>query len=105
MKIFQSNRPVSICRSVILLLLFFTQTVYSQTLTLPFFDDFSQTKGANPNTKLWINGGVNINNTFALNQPTVNIATFDGKNSAGLPYDAVMLARAVLPGGEQINWT
>lgn len=89
MKIFQSNRPVSICRSVILLLLFFTQTVYSQTLTLPFFDDFSQTKGANPNTKLWINGGVNINNTFALNQPTVNIATFDGKNSAGLPYDFI----------------
>ena len=26
-------------------------------------------------------------------------------DSAGLPYDAVMLARAVLPGGEQINWT
>lgn len=137
MKIFQANRPVNICRSVILLLvqyidelrmtnyeslllkrdicnydssfvirhskfvirnsylviriflffLFFTQATYSQSITLPFFDDFSQTKGTNPNPKLWINGGVSINNTFSINQPSVNIATFDGKNSAGLPYD------------------
>ena len=87
MKIFQTNRPVIICRSVILLLVFFTQTAYSQSITLPFFDDFSQTKGSNPDPKLWINGGVSINNTFSLNQPSANIATFDGRNAAGLPYD------------------
>lgn len=87
MKSHQTNRPVSICRSVILLLILFSQTAYSQSITLPFFDDFSQTKGPNPNPKLWINGGTNINNTFALNQPSVNIATFDGKDAAGLPYD------------------
>lgn len=140
MKIFKANRPVSICRSVILLFvqyidelrmsnddflflkknitndnssfesfithhlqfvirtssliirnfiffLFILQTAYSQSITLPFFDDFSQTKGSHPDPKLWINGGVNINNTFSTNQPSVNIATFDGKNSAGLPYD------------------
>ena len=26
-------------------------------------------------------------------------------DSAGLPYDAVMQARAALPGGEQVHWT
>ncbi len=87
MKSHYINRPVNICRSVILSTLFFTQIAYSQSLTLPFFDDFSLTKGAYPNPKLWTNGGVNINNTFAINQPTVNVATFDGKNIAGLPYD------------------
>ncbi len=87
MKRHQTNRPVNICRSVILLSLFFTQTTYSQSLSLPFFDDFSKTKGTNPDPKLWQNGGVSINNTFAINQPTVNVATFDGRNSAGLPYD------------------
>jgi Secretion system C-terminal sorting domain len=87
MKISQTNRPVIICRSVILLLVFFTQTAYSQSITLPFFDDFSQTKGTNPDPKLWVNGGVSINNTFSLNPPSANIATFDGRNTAGLPYD------------------
>jgi hypothetical protein len=127
MKSFQTNRPVNICRSVILLqknydlrmtiaervinpltirnsssfvprhsflvirnllfFLFFTQTAYSQRITLPFFDEFSQTKGPNPDPKLWLNGGVSINNTFAINPPSANIATFDGRNSAGLPYD------------------
>ncbi|CAH0995739.1 hypothetical protein EMA8858_01864 [Emticicia aquatica] len=88
MTIFIFNRPVITCRSVILLLLFSTQIAFSQTsISLPFFDDFSQTKGANPSPKLWINGGVNINNTFAINQPSVNVATFDGRNAQGIPYN------------------
>ena len=82
------NRPVNTCRSVILLTLFFTQIAYSQSVTLPFFDDFSQNKTPIPNPKLWVNkGGVSINNTFAINQPSVNVATFDGRNSAGIPYN------------------
>jgi hypothetical protein len=82
-----NNRPVSICRSVILLLLFSMQIAHSQSLTLPFYDDFSQNKGSNPNPSLWINGGVSINNTFTVNQPSINVATFDGRNSAGIPYN------------------
>lgn len=82
-----NNRPVSICRSVILLLLFSIQIAHSQSLTLPFYDDFSQNKNSNPRTNLWINGGVSINNTFAINQPSVNVATFDGRNAAGIPYN------------------
>jgi hypothetical protein len=87
MNFFSDNRPVSICRSVILLLLISLQTAYCQTIQLPFFDDFSTTIGPNPNPGLWINGGVNINNSFPINQPGKNVATFDGRNAIGLPYD------------------
>ncbi|AFK04343.1 hypothetical protein Emtol_3214 [Emticicia oligotrophica DSM 17448] len=87
MKIFQNNRPVSICRSVILLVLFCTQLTYAQSLTLPFFDDFSLNKTSSPNPQLWINGGVSINNSFPINQPSVNVATFDSRNAAGIPYN------------------
>ncbi|GGD73203.1 hypothetical protein GCM10011514_41620 [Emticicia aquatilis] len=87
MKIFLNNRPVSICRSVILLVAFCSQLTYGQSITLPFFDDFSQNKTSIPNPKLWINGGVSINNTFPINQPSVNVATFDSRNSAGIPYN------------------
>ncbi|GAB2647992.1 hypothetical protein GCM10027035_47060 [Emticicia sediminis] len=87
MNIFLNNRPVSFCRSVILLALFCSQLSYSQSITLPFFDDFSQNKTSIPNPKLWKNGGVSINNTFPINQPSVNVATFDSRNAAGIPYN------------------
>ncbi|GAB3520065.1 hypothetical protein GCM10027442_42520 [Emticicia fontis] len=69
------------------MLLISLQTAYSQTVQIPFFDDFSTTIGPNPDSKLWINGGTSINNTFPLNQPSKNVATFDGRNAVGLPYD------------------
>jgi hypothetical protein len=87
MNFFSDNRPVIICRSVILLLFLSLQTAYCQTVQLPFFDDFSTTNGANPDPRLWINGGININNSFPINQPSKNVATFDGRNVNGLPYD------------------
>ncbi len=87
MNIFLNNRPVSFCRSVILLVLFCSQLSYSQSITLPFFDDFSLNKTSIPNPKLWKNGGVSINNTFPINQPSVNVATFDSRNAAGIPYN------------------
>ncbi|WP_158561183.1 T9SS type A sorting domain-containing protein [Emticicia sp. C21] len=87
MNLYSDNRPVIICRSVILLLLISLQSAYSQTLQLPFFDDFSTTIGPKPDTRLWINGGVHINNSFPINQPSKNVATFDGRNVSGLPYD------------------
>lgn len=89
MNFFSDNRPVSICRSVILLLLISLQTAYCQTIQLPFFDDFSTTIGAKPDPKLWINGGIHINNSFPLNQPSKNVATFDGRNAFGIPYDYI----------------
>lgn len=72
------------------LLLFFALSALisiAQTpLTLPFFDDFSTTQGQ-PDPSRWQSGsGVYINNTMAINQPTVNIATFDGLTASGRPY-------------------
>lgn len=58
----------------------------SDTLELPFLDDFSTYSG-DPNISLWKNeGGVFINNGFAQSPPTTNVATFDGIDADGIPY-------------------
>ncbi|MER2997668.1 T9SS type A sorting domain-containing protein [Pontibacter populi] len=62
-------------------------------VSLPFFDDFA-TVNTSPDPARWINGGVFINNRFAFEPPTKNVATFDGLNAAGQPY----LANATSPG-------
>lgn len=61
-------------------------------LPLPFFDDFSRPSqraaGTMPDSARWVKGsGVNVNNTLPLNHPTAYVATFDGLNSKGVPYD------------------
>ena len=61
------------------------------TLNLPFFDDFSTASGRpgldQPEATRWQPGsGVYINNTMAINQPTVNVASFDGLKANGQPY-------------------
>lgn len=60
------------------------------SLTLPFFDDFSTTKTHAPNARYWLPGsGVYINNTLTNSHPSVNVATFDGLNANGVPYNVV----------------
>jgi hypothetical protein len=60
-----------------------------QALQLPFFDDFS-TATRGPDPQLWQPGsGVYINNTLTINHPSVNIATFDGLNARGVPYNVL----------------
>ncbi len=55
-------------------------------MELPFWDDFSQSTGV-PDTTLWQNSeNVFINNTLSINQPTQNVATFDGITRLGRPY-------------------
>lgn len=62
-------------------------TGWTQTLRLPFFDDFS-TSPLTPSPARWVGGsGVYINNTLTTDHPSVNIATFDGLRANGLPYD------------------
>ncbi|MCE6990427.1 T9SS type A sorting domain-containing protein [Dyadobacter sp. CY323] len=59
-------------------------------LTLPFFEDFSTVKSATPGTRNWLSGGgVYINNTLSGSHPSLNIATFDGLNAGGTPYNLV----------------
>ena len=56
-------------------------------LELPFFDDFS-TARLHPDNTLWKAGsGVYINNTLTTTHPSINVATFDGLNAQGTPYN------------------
>lgn len=56
------------------------------TLKLPFYDDFSG-PGIYPDPEKWEDNDVFINGTYAKSPPTVGMATFDGINSIGDPYD------------------
>lgn len=55
-------------------------------LTLPFLDDFSQNWHF-PNENLWQDINVHINSSFPINPPSYGVATFDGLDSTGFPYD------------------
>lgn len=56
------------------------------TLSLPFFDDFSSSSML-PDSSRWVpGGGTFIGNTGTANPLTVNVATFDGVDETGTPY-------------------
>ncbi|MDJ1473656.1 T9SS type A sorting domain-containing protein [Xanthocytophaga flava] len=57
----------------------------TQALSLPFFEDFSTYFGQ-PDPAKWENHGVVINNTYADDQPSKGMATFDGLQFNGKPY-------------------
>ncbi len=56
-----------------------------QRLKLPFVDDFSSVS-LFPSSARWNDRYVYINNDFALNPPSVNVATFDGVDEYGNAY-------------------
>jgi hypothetical protein len=56
-------------------------------LSLPFFDDFSTSNNSQDLGKWKKGGGIYISNTFTTNHPTINVATFDGLQANGTPYD------------------
>ncbi len=55
---------------------------------LGFIEDFSS-GGPYPDTNLWIDDKVFINHTFAKCPITLGVATFEGLNNTGYPYDFV----------------
>jgi hypothetical protein len=58
-----------------------------QYLSLPFFDDFSQTSSL-PDQSKWSDYYVLINNTYSVNPPSIGVATFDAiDNSTGNLYE------------------
>ncbi|MBX9850470.1 MAG: T9SS type A sorting domain-containing protein [Cytophagaceae bacterium] len=64
----------------------FKTLAVGDTITLPLFDDFA-TSSVNPDSNLWMpNGGTYINNSYAINPPNFNVATFDGLQANGTPY-------------------
>ncbi|GAB3038377.1 T9SS type A sorting domain-containing protein [Spirosoma pulveris] len=77
---------------LLVLLIFSYSTGRGQgSLSIPFFEDFSTATGRpgidRPDPARWQPGsGVYINNTMAINQPTINVASFDGLAANGRPY-------------------
>ena len=70
----QSKKPVSLTKDL---------------LTIPFFDDFAQHKklATYPNSNNWLDSNAYINNHFAISPLTLGVATLDGLNKWGMPYD------------------
>jgi hypothetical protein len=55
---------------------------------LPFWEDFSTTKNTYPDTNVWLYGNsVRVNNGMAIDPPSLKVATFDGVDSVGSPYN------------------
>ncbi|MCB0642201.1 MAG: hypothetical protein KDC44_11200, partial [Phaeodactylibacter sp.] len=59
--------------------------IQSDTLSLPFFDDFSYT-GPYARERYWLDRDAFINNTLAKDPPSVGLATLDGLDRGGRPY-------------------
>jgi hypothetical protein len=57
----------------------------TDTLTLPFFEDFASKMGY-PDQKKWCDKQVWVNNSFAILPPNYQVATFDHLNQQGNPY-------------------
>src|SRR5450759_2656585 len=60
--------------------------ITSDTLELPFFDDFSG-QSVFPDSKKWLDDFVFINNTYSDRQITIGIATFDALDNSGRLYE------------------
>ncbi len=58
---------------------------HKEVKQLPFFDDFTTSKIV-PDTTLWIDHSVFINNDFSYFPPNLNVATFDALDSTGKIY-------------------
>ncbi len=56
------------------------------TVDLPFVDDFSY-EGVYPTADLWTDNDVFVNGQFPRNPITIGVATFDGLDEFGNPYD------------------
>src|SRR6185312_778221 len=74
-----------------------------KNLKLPFLDDFSKPSPV-PDTNLWQNGGVYTNYTYPLNPHTLGVATFDGLDGAGLPYNPLAAPFLSYPADTLTSW-
>src|SRR5688572_25983083 len=70
-------------------------------LSLPFFDDFSftpvnvleDTSSNHPLDSIWMNSrSVWVSSGIGINEPSKNVASFDGINAKGFAYTNVQLA-------------
>jgi len=61
--------------------------IIPDTLSLPFFDDFSYyTRSTQPDSRLWMDQYVFINNSYPIHPRSNGVATFDALDVAGCVY-------------------
>jgi len=64
------------------------RTQSSDPVMLPFWDDFSSERDGKPTSTLWeFSESVWVNEGMGINPPSLNVATFDGLDSLGKPYN------------------
>jgi hypothetical protein len=56
------------------------------SLSLPFFEDFTSYSGYPDNT-VWVDREIYTNNTMCVSPVSRGVATFDGLNADGIPYE------------------
>ena len=67
-----------------------TQSTSATSLLLPFYDEFSY-QGPYPDSTKWLNSqSVFVNHTKAIAPPTLGVATFDGLDKYGYPYNSAV---------------
>jgi hypothetical protein len=65
-----------------------SRTKSTDPVLLPFWDDFSTVRNGYADSKLWQFGNsVYVNEGMGINPPSINVATFDGLDSIGRPYN------------------
>lgn len=69
-------------------------STFNDTLVLPFVDDFSR-PGIYPFTELWMDSNVYINTNYGDLPTTIGVATFDGLNQYGRPYNPAATADSI----------
>jgi hypothetical protein len=61
----------------------------TKAIDLPFWEDFSDTRTSFANPDKWLYGkSILVNNGLAINPPSIGVATFDGIDSLGKPYNS-----------------
>lgn len=83
--LFSRTRPAAVTQPAALL----PAPVDPDTLSLPFFDDFSQQPYSQPDRRRWTDNMVFINDAYGINPPTKGVATFDILDANGRVYKHV----------------
>ncbi len=77
---------------------FYSSKTLSTSIALPFFDDFHYAyKQAYPDVSKWQDSSVYINYGYAKYPISFGVATFDGLNKKGYPYQTIISSTASEP--------
>lgn len=81
-----------------------TQKTQTTSLFLPFIEDFHYASSSNyPDQNKWMDSDVYINCGYAIAPPSIGVATFDGLNDRGYPYNDTQVNLNVTSGADSLT--